>query len=451
MSGRLALLVVGGGPAGLSAARSYRQAGGQGPVGILADEHRMPYQRPPLTKELLRGDSTEEDLPIEHESWLSEHQVSLISGRAVALDAEAHSVVLSGGRELAYDQLVLATGAEPTRLPVPGADDPAVRVLRTLDHLRELQQRLGRGESAIVIGSGFIGCEIAASLRMRGHRVELVSDEAAPNVARLGDEAAAALAHWLQEQGVVLHLGTAVERIERSAGELRVIADGSSVSGDVVIMATGVAPRGELAAATTGIELADGAIPVSADMRSARADVLAAGDVCRAENIAAGRPSRRALGRRAHAGRDRGGDRGGQAGRVGRRAGILVDDRLANPEVRGLGRRLRRGSVRAPLRRRLHGLVWARRAGRRRADARGRRGLRARIRADQAGCIVELMAVVVIPARDEEDHIGGCLEALAAQTVAPGSFETVLVLDGCTDETDRAARDAARALGLELT
>jgi len=175
---------------------------------------------------------------------------------------------------------------------VQGADDPAVRVLRTLDHLRELQHRLGRGESAIVIGSGFIGCEIAASLRMRGHRVELVSDETAPNVARLGDEAAATLARWLAEQGVALHLGTAVERIERSAGKFDVVADGSRVSGDVVVMATGVAPRGELAAATTGIELADGAIPVSTDMRSARADVLAAGDVCRAQNVAAGRPLR---------------------------------------------------------------------------------------------------------------------------------------------------------------
>jgi NADPH-dependent 2,4-dienoyl-CoA reductase/sulfur reductase-like enzyme len=292
MSGHLALLVVGGGPAGLSAARSYRRAGGQGPVAIVADEHRMPYQRPPLTKELLRGDSTEEDLPIERESWLSEHEVSLISGRAVTLDADARTVVLSGGRELEYNQLVLATGAEPTRLPVQGADDPAVRVLRTLDHLRELQQRLGRGESAVVIGSGFIGCEIAASLRMRGHRVHLVSDETAPNVARLGDEAAAVLARWLQEQGVSLHLGTAVERIERLPAAFEVVADGSRVSGDVVIMATGVAPRGELVVATSGIDLADGAIPVSADMRSARTDVLAAGDVCRAENVAAGRPLR---------------------------------------------------------------------------------------------------------------------------------------------------------------
>jgi 3-phenylpropionate/trans-cinnamate dioxygenase ferredoxin reductase subunit len=292
MSERLSLLVIGGGPAGLSTARSYRETGGQGPIAIVGDEHRMPYRRPPLTKELLRGDSTEEDLPIERESWLSEHEVSLISGRAVALDADAHTVLLSGGRELEYRRCVLATGAEPTRLPVQGADDPAVRVLRTLDHLRELQQRLGRGESAVVIGSGFIGCEIAASLRMRGHSVELVSDETAPNVARLGGDAAAALAGWLQEQGVSLHLGIAVERIRRTANAFEVIADGSSVSGDVVIMATGVAPRGELAAAAAGIELADGAIPVTADMRSAGADVLAAGDVCRAENVAAGRPLR---------------------------------------------------------------------------------------------------------------------------------------------------------------
>ncbi|MGZ4198088.1 MAG: NAD(P)/FAD-dependent oxidoreductase [Solirubrobacteraceae bacterium] len=292
MSDRLSVLVIGGGPAGLATARSYREAGGQGPVAIVSDEHRIPYQRPPLTKELLRGDSTEDDLPIESESWLSEHEISLISGRAVTLDADARRVVLSGGRELEYCQCVLATGAEPTRLPVQGADDPAVRVLRTLDHLRELQQRLRPGASAIVIGSGFIGCEIAASLRMRGHHVELVSDESAPNAARLGDEAAAVLVGWLQEQGVVLSLGAAVERIRRTASGFEVTADGATVDGDLVIMATGVAPRGELAATAAGIDLADGAIPVSADMRSARADVLAAGDVCRAENLAAGRPLR---------------------------------------------------------------------------------------------------------------------------------------------------------------
>ena len=214
----------------------------------------------------------------------------------------------------------------------------AVRVLRTLDHLRELQHRLGRGESAIVIGSGFIGCEIAASLRMRGHRVQLVSDETAPNVARLGDEAAAVLTRWLQEDDVSLHLSMAVERIERVSGGFEVIADGGRVSGDVVIMATGVAPRGELAAATSGIELADGAIPVSADMRSASADVLAAGDVCRAENVAAGRPLRvEHWGDALAQGEIAGTTAAGKQAVWDRGAGILVDDRLAHPEVRRLG------------------------------------------------------------------------------------------------------------------
>src|SRR5690349_6596604 len=118
MSDRLSLHVIGGGPAGLSAARSYREAGGQGPVAIVSDEHRVPYQRLPHAKELLQGDATEDELPIETESWLSEQEISLISGRAVALVTDAGSVVMSGGRELEYGQCVLATGAEPTRMPV---------------------------------------------------------------------------------------------------------------------------------------------------------------------------------------------------------------------------------------------------------------------------------------------------------------------------------------------
>jgi len=110
-------------------------------------------------------------------------------------------VTLSGGRGLAYDSCVLATGAEPTRLPVPGADDPAVRVLRSLDDLRELKRRLEPGMNVIVIGSGFIGCEIAASLCMLGHPVTLISDETAPNERRLGTEASAEIRRWLETSG----------------------------------------------------------------------------------------------------------------------------------------------------------------------------------------------------------------------------------------------------------
>ena len=291
MTGAFELVILGGGPAGLSAARGYRAAGGTGPVAIVTDEHRMPYRRPPLTKDLLRGESTEAELPLEDETWLGAHSVDLISGRAATLDADARCVTLSGGRRLEYRRCVIATGAEPTRLDVPGADDPAVRVVRALDHVRELQRRLNGDEAVVVIGSGFIGCEIASSLRIRGHRVSLVSDEPQPNAARLGEEAGALIAGWLEDQGVDLHLESAVQRIERTGDELEVLADGASVGGRVVVMATGVAPRGELAVAA-GIELDGGAVPVDASMRSADPGVLAAGDVCKAQNASAGRPLR---------------------------------------------------------------------------------------------------------------------------------------------------------------
>lgn len=291
MSDALGLLAIGGGPAGLAAARSYRENGGGGSVAIVSDEQRMPYNRPPLTKELLRGEMTEEELPLEAESWLTDHEVRLIGGRAVALDAEQRRVTLSGGRQLTYTSCLLATGAEPMRLPVPGADDPGVRVVRSLDDVRELQHRLRGGHSAIVIGSGFIGCEIAASLRHLGHPVDLVSDEPAPNTARLGREVAAELRRWLTEAGVRLHLGAPVESIGRQDDRLRVATDDRAVEGHVVVMATGVAPRSELAA-SAGLALRDGAIPVDAGMRTAQAGLLAAGDVGKAENRTAGRALR---------------------------------------------------------------------------------------------------------------------------------------------------------------
>jgi 3-phenylpropionate/trans-cinnamate dioxygenase ferredoxin reductase component len=290
VSDDFSLVIVGGGPAGFSTARSYREAGGTGAVAIVSGEGRMPYQRPPLTKELLRGESGEEELPLAQESWLREQQVTLISGHAMSIDPAARRLALAGGRRLSYASGVIATGAEPKRLPVPGADDPAVRVVRTIVDVRELLARLAQPDPLVVIGSGFIGCEIAASLRLRGHPVTLVSDEPAPNAVRLG-EAAGELRSWLQEAGVELLLGTEVEGIEAGADTVEVVAGAGRARGRLVIMATGVAPRSELAA-NAGVELADGAIPVDAGMRTAVPGLLAAGDVAKAYNEAAGRPLR---------------------------------------------------------------------------------------------------------------------------------------------------------------
>jgi 3-phenylpropionate/trans-cinnamate dioxygenase ferredoxin reductase subunit len=291
MSEPYALLAIGGGPAGLSAARAYRDAGAGGPVAIVADEGRMPYNRPPLTKELLQGTSGEDDLPIEDESWLHDHQVTLISGRVVEIDAADRQVRLSGGRALRYRSCVLATGAEPTRLPIPGADDPAVMVVRSLDHLHRLQARLSPGDAVVVIGSGFIGCEIAASLALRGHPTSLASDEPVPNARRLGESAGALIAGWLAELDVTTVLGAEVAGIARSPDGLTVTAGERELRAAVVVMATGVAPRGELAAGC-GLELRDGAVPVDEAMRTAIDGLLAAGDVAFAHNAAAGRALR---------------------------------------------------------------------------------------------------------------------------------------------------------------
>jgi NADPH-dependent 2,4-dienoyl-CoA reductase/sulfur reductase-like enzyme len=233
---------------------------------MLTPEHDPPYMRPALSKEFLRGET--DDVALDGDG----RGIELHLGKAAtALDPGAHTVT-ADDETFPYDACVVATGAEPSRLPVPGAEHALT--LRSLASARHLRDRAAKARSATVIGSGFVGCEVAASLAIRGLRVTLRSDEPVPQLARLGEEVGGRIAAWLEELGVTLRLGEAVESIDEPADD------------EIVVMGAGVRPRSGLA---DGLATAHGRIVTDTHMRTSATDVYAAGDVAFAANAAAGR------------------------------------------------------------------------------------------------------------------------------------------------------------------
>ena len=283
------LVVVGGGPGGLAAARAYRNAGGRARVTILTTEPYAPYNRPPLTKDFLRGESGRDALPLEDEGWYVANDVELRTSTVVAsLDRARGVVETDAGEEYPYDACVLATGSEPVRLPIPGGEDPEILVMRTIENSVRLQDRVGPGDRAVVVGSGFIGCEAAASLSLRGARVTLVSLEEVPQGQRLGPEVGERIRSWLEGYGVELRMGAALESIERGNGGFVVsVEDGDDVSTGTVLFGTGVQPRLGLAEAA-GLEV-DGGVVTDSSMRTSGPGVFAVGDIVSAYNESAGR------------------------------------------------------------------------------------------------------------------------------------------------------------------
>jgi len=281
------LVIIGGGPAGLSAARSYREAGGTGPVRIISADDEPPYQRPPLSKEFLRGEAEDGDLPLEDNDFYREHEIELSLGDPVtSLDPEARTVTTAAGESLSYEHCVLATGSEPIRPDVPGADHEDVLVLRSAASARRLREVASGIRSAIVVGSGFIGCEAAVSLARRGIQVTLMSPEKLPQADRLGAAAGKRIRQWLKAEGVSVLPETTLKGIEDG---YRVHTDlVPTVDAGVVLLATGVAPRTELAK-KAGLEVFEGRVRVDEHMRTSAARVFAAGDVALAYNTSAGR------------------------------------------------------------------------------------------------------------------------------------------------------------------
>jgi 3-phenylpropionate/trans-cinnamate dioxygenase ferredoxin reductase component len=267
-------------------ARAYREGGGLGRVTMLTPEPYAPYRRPPLTKEYLRGEASREDLPIQSDGWYEENGVELRLLTSVsAIDRERQTVITDEGEELSYDVCVLATGSEPVRPPVPGGDDPEIL---TIENSTRLQDRVGEGDGAVVVGSGFIGCEAAASLSMRGAAVTLASREQSPQRRRLGPEVGEPIEGWLRGFGVDLRLGIGIEGVERKDGGLAVyLDDGDTLDTGTVFFSTGVRRRIQLAA-EAGLEVDHGVITDSF-MRASAPGIYAVGDIARAYHESVGR------------------------------------------------------------------------------------------------------------------------------------------------------------------
>ncbi len=259
---------------------------------ILAAENFPPYRRPPLTKEYLRGEIPREELPLEAEAWFRKNEIRLRTGvEARKLDPEHQTIIAAGGEEIPYDACVLATGSEPIRLPVPGADDPEILTIRTLEDSDALRERVHPGSRVAVVGSGFIGCEAAASLAMRGAQVTMISLEDLPQKTRLGEEIGQKIRGWLEDYGIALRLGEGVEEIKRRAdGGFRISPSGPGpeVEADIVLFGTGVEARTGLAE-DAGLEVDEGGILCDTSMHTRTPGVFAAGDVALAHNESAGR------------------------------------------------------------------------------------------------------------------------------------------------------------------
>jgi len=295
VSGREPLVVVGGGPAAHATIAAYREAGGAGRVALVTDEPALPYQRPALSKELLRGETDPEALSLVDDGWFAQHEVDVHLGvAATAIDTGSRTVTLADGGVLPYGHVVLATGSTPVVPPIDGAAEALgtvgtrVHLLRSLAQAVDLRDAAAGAERAVVVGSGFVGCEVAASLARRGLTVVLVAPEPVPHAARLGEDVGHRIAGWLREEGVELRAETTVEHV---AADGRIATSRGPLGADLVLLATGHAPNGGLAEAA-GIPTEDGRVVVDAAMRSAVAGVLAAGDVALAHSAAAGRPLR---------------------------------------------------------------------------------------------------------------------------------------------------------------
>jgi 3-phenylpropionate/trans-cinnamate dioxygenase ferredoxin reductase subunit len=272
-------VIVGGGLAAGKAAEALREEGFDGRVVLVTEEPERPYERPPLSKDYLRGEAGRDKLYVHDEGWYAEHDVELRTGERVeSLDAGASTVTLGSGEELRFDRALLATGAEPRRLDVDGAQLDGVHLLRSAADSDAIRERLDAGGRLVVVGAGWIGCEVAASARQRGLDVVMIDPLEQPLVRVLGAEVGKVFADVHREHGVEVLTGTGVDAFVGD-GAVRAVrtSDGREIECDFAVVGIGVIPRTQLAQ-DAGLDVGDG-IEVHANLRTSVPSIYAAGDV----------------------------------------------------------------------------------------------------------------------------------------------------------------------------
>jgi NADPH-dependent 2,4-dienoyl-CoA reductase/sulfur reductase-like enzyme len=272
---------VGGGLAGAKSVEALRERGFDGSVTLIGEETQPPYERPPLSKSYLMGSTPFDKAVVLSEQWYRDHDVDLLLGQRVdAVDLAAGTVGIRGGSELAFDRLVLATGAAPRRLTAPGADARGLLYLRTKADADALRAQFGPNARLLIIGGGWIGLEVAAAARQAGTSVVVLEAAELPLLGVLGAPLARVFAQLHREQGVEIR--TSVGRIEivtdaaGTAAGVR-LEDGSVIEASAVVVGIGVAPRVDLAE-RAGLAVSNGVL-VDEGLRASDPRVVAVGDI----------------------------------------------------------------------------------------------------------------------------------------------------------------------------